>query len=930
MTSTERPTTPTEPARPDAPGVAWHALPAEVVLDRLGTGATGLDPPEVDRRLAEHGPNRLPDAGRDSALRRLARQLDDVLIYSLLAAAVVTGLLGEWVDTGVILGVVVINAVIGYVQEGRAEQALEAIRAMLTLRAHVVRGGTRAQIPAEDLVPGDVVLLESGDRVPADLRVLEATSLHVEEAMLTGESVPVRKSARPVDDDADLGDRRSMLYSGTAVTRGQGRGVVVGTGTDTEIGRIGTLLSGVETLTTPLLRSIDRFGKVLAAAIVALGAATFAFASLTRDYPVHELFLIVVGIVVAAIPEGLPAVMTITLALGVQRMARRNAIIRRLPAVETLGAVTVICSDKTGTLTRNEMTAVRIVTAGQTIDVTGSGYAPHGRFHAGGEELHPGTHPHLTRIGTAAIAASDAELHQGEGGDWHLEGDPTEGALVVLGEKTGQRWHDVRRAHRRIDVIPFESDAKYMAALVEADGRRTAFVKGAPERVLGFCASQREGPGVAPLDRSWWDRAVTDLAGEGFRVMAVAERAHDADTLEAADVESGLTLLGLVAMADPPREEALDAVAECRTAGVDVKVITGDHALTAGAVALLLGIGSGKQVLTGADLERLSDAELEEAVHHHDVYARTTPEHKLRLVRALQAGGAVAAMTGDGSNDAPALKRADVGVAMGVKGSEASKDASDMVLADDNFATIARAVHEGRTTYDNLRKAITFILPTNGAEALVVVGAVLLAFDTLPITPVQILWVNMVTAVTLALALAFEPAETGVMRRPPRDPAESILDRRLVGRVALVSVVIAAGAIVLFRVLLDGGAGVAVAQTAAVNVVVAAEVFYLFGCRSFTAPALSRRGLLGNRAALVATAVLVLLQLAMTYVPVMNVLFGTAPIGPATWGWVLLSGAVVLVVVELEKAVRRRRSPAGSAPAAEPLGEHREGGRSGG
>jgi magnesium-transporting ATPase (P-type) len=889
-------------------GLAWYAEDVDDVLERLGTDVDGLSANEAAERIDRFGPNRLPEGEKESALKRLLRQFHDVLIYVLIVAAVVTAFLGEWIDTGVILAVVVINAAIGFIQEGKAEEALESIRSMLSLKAMVVRDGQRRQISADDLVPGDVVLLESGDRVPADLRVVEAVNLHVEEAMLTGESVPVRKKEESVEVGAALGDRRSMLFSGTSITRGRARAVVVGTGVDTEIGRIGTMMSSVETLTTPLLRAINRFGKFLSVAILGIGALTFAFGYFFREYTMHELFLVVVGLAVAAIPEGLPAIMTITLALGVQRMARRNAIIRKLPAVETLGSVTAICSDKTGTLTRNEMTVVRVeLPGGESIDVAGTGYAPEGAFRRGEKMVDPEEDARLALVGKAAILSSDAEVRREQERDvWILEGDPTEGALVALGQKMGFEAGTLRRNRRRIDAIPFESDARYMATLVEMDDRPTVFVKGAPERVLGFCDDELRDDGETALDRDRWMKTIGELASEGFRVMALARGEASGDRLSTADAESGLTLLGMVGIVDPPRDEAIEAVSDCQKAGIRVNMITGDHAVTAGAIARQLGIGHAREVITGQELEAMDDDQLVEVVHAHDVYARTSPEHKLRLIRALQATGHVVAMTGDGMNDAPALKRADVGVAMGIKGAEASKDASDMVLADDNFASIAQAVREGRTIYDNLKKAILFILPTNGAESLIMLSAVVFAFATLPITPVQILWVNMVTAVTLALALAFEPSEPGVMQRPPRDPDEPILSGYLLWRILFVSVLIAVAAITLFFRELTFGSSEAAAQTVAVNVLVVGQFFYLFNSRFIMQSSLSWRGLFGNPYALYAAGILFLLQVAFTYLPFMNLWFGTEGVRLDKWIWINAAGLLVFLIVEAEKAIVRR------------------------
>jgi magnesium-transporting ATPase (P-type) len=841
------------------------------------------------------------------------------LIYVLLVAALVTALLGDWLETGVILAVVLINAIIGYVQEGRAEAALASLKSMLALEAVVVRGGRRSTIPAEELVPGDVVVIEAGDRVPADLRVLEAHNVRVEEAALTGESVPVEKSPAPVAEGAALGDRASLLFASTNVASGAGRGVVVETGADTEVGRIGAMVSGVIQLRTPFLTAIDGFSRRLAFAIVAIGALLFAFGVGVRGYALDEIFLTVIGFAVAAIPEGLPAVITITLALGVQRMARQRAIVRRLPAVETLGSVTVICSDKTGTLTKNEMTVRRVVMTGATFDVGGDGYDPTGavRRRDGGDDTGGGSagddtagdDPQLRLLAVAGALTAEAEFREQEGGGRTLSGDPTDGAVVVLSEKLGIDREELRGL-RRLDRVPFDSAQRYAASLHEDDDGPVVYVKGAPERLLGMCDRQRRPDGSSePLDRGFWEAAAQDLASEAYRVLAVAtKRPEGAPTeLRGDDAERGLEMLGLLALIDPPREEVRASVASCQEAGIRVVMITGDHARTARAIAAQLGIGGDREAVTGQELDGRDDAELEEIAAAHDVFARASPEHKLRLLEALQRRGAVAAMTGDGVNDAPALKRADVGVAMGMKGSEAAKDASEMVLADDNFATIARAVEEGRAIYDNLKKTVLFVLPTNGAEALVIIVALVMAFRELPITPVQILWINMVTAVTLALALAFEPPEDDVMRRPPRERDEPILSRYLLWRVAYVSAVMGGLTLLMFFALLDRSGDLVLARTFAVNTLVAGEVAYLLNTRFLLATPLARGRFFSNPAVFVSIGVLVAFQLLFTYAPPLQLWFGVTGLTLEHWGYVLLAGVAVFVVVEVEKWVARAR-----------------------
>jgi magnesium-transporting ATPase (P-type) len=888
----------------------WHSLSAREVLGMLEANPAGLSGEEAARRLRQHGPNRLPEVRKDSMLVRFTRQFQNVLIYVLLLSALITALLDHWVDCSVIVGVVLINAIIGVIQEGKAERALDAIRNMLSLNATVLRDGQRREIPALQLVVGDIVLLASGDKAPADLRLIEARQLRIEEAALTGESEPVEKNIGAVDAQAVLGNRTCMVYSGTLVVYGQARGVVAATGAATEIGRISSMIASVDTLQTPLLKQMTGFGKQLTIAILLLAAATFAFGVWVRGIGWSEMFLAAVGIAVAAIPEGLPAVMTITLAIGVQRMARRNAIIRRLPAVETLGSVTVICSDKTGTLTRNEMAVQRIITAEQVFGISGSGYAPHGGFSIAGREVFVEDFPELEELGRAALLCNDAELHPhpSTGAEWHITGDPTEGALLTLAVKTGLDLAFEREALRRTDLIPFESQHRFMATLHhDLEGHGFIFLKGAPERVLEMCQSERANGEDRPLRHAYWQQAIQDAARQGLRLLAVAMRpaANAQREFNLTDVRNGYSLLGVFAIGDPPRDEALLAVARCRSAGIAVKMITGDHLDTARAIGAHFGLSPDK-ALTGIEIEHMDAAALRIAVTEADIFARASPEHKLALVQALQANGEVVAMTGDGVNDAPALKRADVGVAMGRKGTEAAREAAEMVLADDNFASIDAAIEEGRAVYDNLKKSIVFILPTNGGEAMVIVAAILLGL-TLPITPVQILWVNMVTAITLSMALAFEPPEAGVMRRPPRDQKEPLLNRFLLWRVFFVSCLMVAGGLGFFLWEQARGASVESARTVAVNALVMGEIFYLFNCRYLLAPSYGLRGFIDSRPALISIFAVVALQTLFTYAPTFQKMFGTAAIDAAAWWRILLFGVVLFVVVEAEKMWFRNR-----------------------
>ena len=896
----------------EAPPSLWHSLDIDTVLEQLETDEGGLSESKAAKRLEHYGYNRLTPQKKRGPLLRFLQQFHNVLIYVLLFTGVVTAALGHWVDSSVIVLVVVINALIGFLQEGKAEKAMEAISGMLAVKAAVRRNGQMQTVVAEELVPGDIVMLQSGDRVPADLRLLHARDLRIDEALLTGESVPAEKTTKAVAKNAGVGDRKDMAYSGTFVTYGQGHGVVVATGDRTEIGRISGLLAGIATLTTPLLRQMAEFGRTLSIVILVIATAAYAFGVLVQDYSSTEMFLAAVGLAVAAIPEGLPAIMTITLAIGVQRMAQRNVIIRRLPAVETLGSVSVICSDKTGTLTRNEMTVQSVVVGSGSYEVSGVGYDPHGGFAINGEAIAPEQDPLLHELSQAGMLCNDSTLRE-SAGNWELQGDPTEGALMTLGMKMGMDPEHQKKALPRTDVIPFESEHRFMATLHhDHSGHAFIYLKGAPERVLEMCRYQRLRGEDVPLDHPYWEMMTKQLAHRGQRLLAIASRPVDESMscLNFSDVEDSLALIGIVGIIDPPREEAIRAVATCRSAGIRVKMITGDHAITASAIARDMGIGDGANTVTGNDLDKMDDAQLAEVLATTAVFARTSPEHKLRLVKSLQEKGHVVAMTGDGVNDAPALKRADVGIAMGQKGTEVSKEAAEMVLTDDNFASITHAVEEGRTVYDNLKKAIIFILPTNGGEALTILAAIVLG-RMLPITAAQILWVNMITAVTLALALAFEPAENDVMQRPPRHSNEPLLSRFLVWRIVFVSLILVCGTFGVFVWLRENGAAIELARTVAVNTLVMFEVFYLFSARFITEPALSRKGLLGNRHALAAIAVLMVMQMGFTYLPPFQLLFGTTALNLETWAVIVAISSSVLFLVELEKwlvRLRRRRS----------------------
>jgi magnesium-transporting ATPase (P-type) len=892
-------------AQASADKIAWHSLSIEQALDKLQVSIHGLGQAEVSKRQQQYGLNQLPEIKPRSALRRFFSQFHNLIIYVLLLTVLVTLVLGHLVDSGVIFGVVIINALIGFIQEGKAENALQAIHNMLSLQASVLRDGKQVAISAEQLVLGDIVALQPGDKVPADLRLLKCKNFRVQEAVLTGESLPVEKQIDPVVQSSELGDRLSMAYSGTLVSSGQATGLVIATGINTEIGLISALVSKVETLVTPLLKQVAQFGRWLTSSILVLATATFFFGHYYRGYDFTEMFMAAVGLAIAAIPEGLPAIMSITLAIGVQRMAKRHAIIRRLPAVETLGSVTVICSDKTGTLTCNEMTVTSVLSADCLYSIDGIGYNPHGNFQLEQQPINPDEYPILSEVARAALLCNDAFLHE-KHGNWLLHGDPTEGALLTMALKAGLEIHLEQEKWPRTDVIPFESEHRFMATLHhDHAGHGFTYIKGAPERLLEMCTKQRTGGEDSLLNRNYWLEQMQLMAQKGLRLLAIAMKTdgNQQRNLTFSDLETGLTLLGIVGMIDPPRSEAIVAVQQCQAAGIEVKMITGDHAGTAAVIGAQLGLcAQGSKVLSGHEIEALSDQELQQAVSKINIYARSSPEHKLRLVKAMQANGDIVAMTGDGVNDAPALKRADVGTAMGKKGTEAAKEAAEMVLADDNFSSLAHAVMEGRTVYDNLKKAILFILPTNGGEALVIMAAIIMG-EVLPITPVQILWVNMITAVTLALALAFEPPEANIMQRAPRNTKEPLLTGRLIWRIVFVSLVIVTGTFGLFLWEQFHGETIEHARTVAVNTLVMFEIFYLFNSRKIEASIFNREGLVGNRYALMAVVVLILFQLAFTYLEVMHTLFGTVSISLDNWIGIILVAFSVLPLVEIEKWV---------------------------
>lgn len=888
------------------------------IWKRLRTdGERGLDEAEVTLRQEEYGMNVVTARGGTPGWKRFLLQFHQPLLYLLLLAAGVTAFLQEWVDSFVIFGVVLVNAIIGFIQESKAEKAVEALSNLVVTEATVRREGRRQRVPSAQLVPGDIVLLQSGDRVPADLRLFLVNSLQVDESPLTGESVAVSKHTELLAADAVLADRKNLAFAGTSVTYGTAEGVVLATGDRTETGRIASLIAGAVEITTPLTKKIAAFSQLLLWAILGLAGVAF-IAGILRGEPAVDMFMAAVALAVGAIPEGLPAAVTIVLAIGVSRMAKRRAIIRKLPAVETLGSTTVVCTDKTGTLTENQMTVQCILAGGRSYQLSGGGYDPRGELTCEGEVIDPAEHPALLECLIAGILCNDSQLTQDVNGRHSIQGDPTEAAMLVAGAKAGLFHATIHREIPRIDMIPFESEHMYRATLHAIKGLRTIYKVGAVERLLDRCTDMLGADGVvAPIDPDAIRATLETMALQGMRVIGFARRhaSHGGDELEHEHVREGLTFLGLQAMIDPPRREAIDAVMHCRRAGIKVKMITGDHAITARAIAEKLGIADedGVQVMTGRELENVSDADLPELAHRVDVFARVAPEQKLRLVRALQAHGHIVAMTGDGVNDAPALKQSDIGIAMGIAGTDVAKGAADMVLTDDNFATIQAAVEEGRGVFDNLRKFIVWTLPTNVGQGSIILVAMLFGL-VLPVVPVQLLWVNMATAVLLGLMLVFEPKEEDLMERPPRDPKMPLLTFPLFMRTGLISLIMILGGYWLyFYETSVVGESIATARTAVVNVIVMVEVAYLMSCRSLN-HSLLHVGIFSNPWALVGAAAMIVAQMLFTYAPFMNHLFHSAPLDGAAW---LRIGAVTLVsfaAVESEKWIRFGRHRGGIAP----------------
>jgi len=880
----------------------WHAIEAADAAQHLQVNpAHGLDAAEVSKRQAHYGPNTPSQRHGRGPLLRLLLQFVQPLVLVLVVAGAVTAALGEWIDSSVIFAVVLINAVVGFIQEGKAEAALAALARVIATEASVTRDARRGRIDAAQLVPGDVVHLAAGDKVPADLRLLHSRELRTAEAALTGESTPIDKDHAALPQATALADRRNMAYTGTLVVAGRATGVVVATGDDTETGRIARLIGAAPDLATPLTRKMGVFAQRLLVAILLLATLTFAV-GVWRGQPLFDMFIAAVALAVGAIPEGLPAAMTITLAIGVARMAKRRAIIRKLPAVETLGSTTVICSDKTGTLTQNEMVVREAWAGGEAYTFTGNSYAPEGRIEHAGLPIAP--RGALRAALVAAALCNDARLRR-DNNQWVIDGDPTEGALITAARKADLDEDTLNAVFPRQDELSFDAARQFMATLHEVDGQHIVYAKGAVEKLLPACTTMLDDDdGLVEVDVATINKIAVRMAEEGLRVLAVARsELSPGHVLTHEHLREGLVFLGLVGMIDPPRPRAITSVRTCHAAGIRVKMITGDHPGTAMAIARQLGIvRDGEAALTGRALAELDDEALRSAAARVDVFARVEPEQKLRLVQALQANGEVVAMTGDGVNDAPALRQADIGIAMGLSGTEVAKEAAEMVLTDDNFATIEAAVEEGRGIFDNLVKFITWTIPTNAGEGLVILVAVF-AGTALPITPLQILWINMSTAILLGMTLAFEPAEPGIMRRPPRPPAAPILDRSLLWRILLVSVLMLGSAFGLFQWAQESGRTVDEARTLAANVFVAIETAYLFNCRSLDRSLWSMNWR-SNPWLWAGSITMIALQLGLTYHPWANKVFQTAPLTVLDWGLILAAALVSLAAVEADKRMR--------------------------
>ncbi|MFT2007959.1 cation-transporting P-type ATPase [Pontibacter sp. 13R65] len=888
----------------------WHHLEAPEVLDLMQVSADkGLSNEEVEKRVEAYGRNVMTPKKKQSAFVRFMLQFHQPLIYILLAATVVTIFLKEYIDSAVIFAVVFINAIIGYIQESKALEAIDALAKSMTAKAQVIRNGKKQNIDAQELVPGDIILMQSGDKFPADVRLIQQRDMKVDESALTGESVAVEKNTESVPADVVLGDRLCLGFSSTVVTYGQGKGVVVATGDHTEVGKIQKSIASAQDLETPLTKKITEFSHLLLWVILGLSVVVFII-GLVRGESIGDNFMVAVALAVGAIPEGLPVAVTIMLALGVSKMAKRKAIIRKLVAVETLGSTNVICSDKTGTLTENQMTVQQVAAGGKVYEVNGLGYRPDGEVMENGKVVDLSSNKALELCLKAGMLCNDSTIKEKDG-HWTIEGDPTEGALIVTARKAGFEEENLEEEYPRQDTIPFESEYQYMATL-HGGANPSIFMKGSLEALLDRSSKLMQPDGsLIDLDKKVVQQQVEKMAAEGLRVLAfaMAEAPASMQSIDHSDTESDLVLLGVQGMIDPPRQEAVEAVKLCQQAGIDVKMITGDHAITAAAIASQIGLRGRKEngklvAITGRELQQIEDKELEDVAENTSVFARVSPDQKLRLVKALQARDKVVAMTGDGVNDGPALKQANIGIAMGITGTDVAKDASDMVLTDDNFSSIEGAVEEGRGVFDNLTKFIVWTLPTNLGEGLAILTAVLLGTQ-LPVQPVQILWINMTTAVLLGLTLAFEPKEPGIMDRPPRPSNEPILTKDLVFRTLLVGVILLLASFGLYLYEKDHGATISEAQTVAATVFVVLEAAYLLNCRSLLRP-MRDVGYFSNMWVYYGIGAMLFFQALFVYLPIMNTLFHTSPLDGMQLLRIFAAAVLLFIIVSVEKHLRFR------------------------
>jgi len=889
----------------------WYRLEIKDVYQILQTSDSGLTSDEALKRLERYGYNRLAEDEKINKIKILLHQFTSPLIYILLIAGVITILLKEYIDAGVIFAVVILNAIVGYTQEYKAEQSVRALKKMLVSRAKVLRDGVEKDVPSEELVPGDIVMLYSGIRVPADIRLIHTVEFKVDESILTGESLPVEKDYHAIkEENLTYGDQKNMAFTGTIVASGRAKGVVVATGMNTVLGKIAKHVKEAEVVKAPLQDKIKKFANNIGILVLVASLVLFVVGIIIGE-SLKDMFMTAVAAAVAAIPEGLPIVVTIALAVGVSRMAKHNAVIRKLHAVETLGSTTVIGSDKTGTLTKNEMTVKAIFDGKNVFEVEGSGYEPIGSILKDGEPLDLEKHRNVVELLRIGLLCNESYVYI-EDSQYKVGGDPTEGALIISAMKAGLDQEEIRNRYPSLSIIPFESERGYMATLNLIDGKKYLLVKGAPEKVIEMCVRDSFGDNI---NKDKIMQVVESFAKQGLRVLAFAYReAEDIEELackfiEKCDDVHGLIFAGLQGMMDPPRPETLDAIEGCKRAGIRVVMITGDHAITAKKIGEMIGISDDKSmVLEGKDLQKMSDDELFQCVKKVSVYARVSPEHKLRIVEQLKRHGEIVAITGDGVNDAPALKAAHIGIAMGKSGTDVAREAADMVLTDDNFASIFHAVKEGRIVFDNIRKVTFFLIPTGIASILSIIAAISLGIP-IPYVPAQILWINLVTNGLQDVALAFEPGEKGILERPPRDPKEGIMSRLLIERTIIVGVLISLGIVLNFFYSLEQGYTLERARTVAVTTMVFFQFFQAWNSRS-EYESIFRINPLSNPFLFFSLIAALLAQLAFIYVPALQWIFRTEPIFMKDWINIIAVSLSVIAVVEIDKLIRRKRKKA--------------------